>query len=101
MTFNQGSEGSNPSRHTILYARVVELVDAHDSKSCVERRVGSNPTLGTIGTSIGTITRNNGVSQSLNICSCYRQVEMIYTPVIKGYWQLYLGEQPTLMDIIL
>ena len=45
---------------------MTELVDVHDSKSCVERRGGSNPPLGTIGTSIGTITRNSGVSQSLN-----------------------------------
>ena len=33
----------------VLYARVVELVDAPDSKSGGTSRVGSSPTMGTSG----------------------------------------------------
>lgn len=32
---------------TMEQAKVAELVDAHDSKSCTERCVGSIPTFGT------------------------------------------------------
>ena len=33
----------------LKYAEVAELVDAHDSKSCISRCVGSIPTFGTNG----------------------------------------------------
>ena len=34
--------------YTLCRAAVAELVDAHDSKSCLARGVGSTPTSGTI-----------------------------------------------------
>jgi hypothetical protein len=48
LTFNQGVTGSSPVWLTIMYAEVVELADAHDSKSCSFGSVGSTPTFGTI-----------------------------------------------------
>ena len=50
LTFNQGVTGSSPVWLTILVldAEVAELADAHDSKSCSARSVGSTPTFGTI-----------------------------------------------------
>jgi hypothetical protein len=47
LTFNQGVTGSSPVWLTI-HAEVAELADAHDSKSCSVRSVGSTPTFGTI-----------------------------------------------------
>ena len=48
LTFNQGVTGSSPVWLTIkINAGVAELADAHDSKSCSVRSVGSTPTFGT------------------------------------------------------
>ena len=44
--FRSHSETTN--RRNSSYAQVAELVDAHVSGACVERRAGSTPVLGTI-----------------------------------------------------
>jgi hypothetical protein len=45
-----GLDETAPLRYRNRRARVVELVDAADSKSAAERLVGSSPTSGTIST---------------------------------------------------
>ena len=48
--YGLGLDEAAPLRYRNRRARVVELVDAADSKSAAERLVGSSPTSGTIST---------------------------------------------------